>query len=238
MLKKINRLVITSGPTREWIDPVRFISNPSSGQTGYQIAQAAKNKYTGLFEEIILISGPGDSKFRSLPGIVNISVDTTSDMLEAVHASVDNHTLLIMAAAPADFSPAEFKNQKIKKPTDDTDSAKENSEEYGYSINLKAAPDILLTLKNAEYTDFIKVGFAAETENLEEYAKGKLLRKNLDYIAGNFVNRDHTGFSSSENCYYIYGADNSEKILGPAPKSELSESLLEYIIRREIRVSD
>jgi phosphopantothenoylcysteine decarboxylase/phosphopantothenate--cysteine ligase len=245
MKKKFNRIVITSGPTREWLDPVRFISNPSSGQTGYQLAIAAKKNYGNLFEEIILISGPGDSRYRNVPGIVNITVESTLDMQRATEASIDNNTILFMAAAPADFTPIETKNQKMKKSTESNDSAfsraidKENKEkdisEISGIINVAFKPtsDILLSIKDVKYSNFLKIGFAAETEKIEEYAKGKLVTKNLDYIVANYVNKDQIGFGSSDNSYYIFGKDGSEFKLAPAPKSDLSAMLLDLIIKIE-----
>ncbi len=220
---KIKRLVITSGPTREWIDPVRFISNPSSGQTGWQLARYAQEFCAEYFEEIILISGPGDPAYRRVPGIINIFVESVNDMLRAVTDCAGSHTLLIMAAAPADFIPAEVKTQKIKKATEGGAGP--------ISIEFKPAPDILMSLKNTLYTDFIKVGFAAETQNTEENAKLKLKNKNLNFIAANTVYKDHSGFGSGENTLTVYAKDGTEKKIGPASKEKLAAELMEFLLK-------
>lgn len=210
------RLVVTSGPTREWLDPVRFISNPSSGRTGFELAR----KGLRLFKEVVFISGPGHPDYREVKGAVNIIVDSTNEMAKAVQKSVGPDTLLIMAAAPADFT---LKNP-VKKKMKKTEST---------TLELKLDPtiDILLSIKDKKYKNFFRVGFAAETQNVKKYALDKLHRKNLDLICGNRVYREVHGFSRDENTLSVFDRNEKEHTIGPGKKSQNAASLLKFIIR-------
>ncbi len=210
------RLVVTSGPTREWIDPVRFISNPSSGRTGWGIARRGL-KY---FKEVVFISGPAHHKYISVQGAKNILVDTTEEMKAAVHKSIKSKTLLIMAAAPADFTPDRTSDSKIKKT-----AAKQ--------LNVKLVPttDILKSLKDHGARDFYRVGFAAETDHVSENALDKLERKGLDFICANQVFKESQGFGEHANTLHLLGHDGELRQFGPGDKLKIADDLLKYLIR-------
>lgn len=219
MPARIRRLVVASGPTREWLDPVRFITNPSSGQTGWELARF------GLAHadigEVILISGPGLDRFRTLENAQNVEVDTTAEMATVVRASLCDNCLLFMAAAPADFTPSKPSELKIKKEQMDR-----------MQIELSRTEDILKSLIPiaTELENLHRVGFAAETDHMEEHALKKLNQKNLDFICANHVYKITHGFGSHENTLLVLGKHGSRKILGPSPKSDLAQTLLNYII--------
>lgn len=211
------RLVVTSGPTREWIDPVRFISNPATGQTGWQIAKAGISLG---FKEVVLISGASRFPFQFLEGARNISTDTTEDMANAVFQESREQTILVMAAAPADFTPVEVRNTKTKKTESDT----------GIQLQLKPTTDILMACRGFDFPQYYRIGFAAETDNVKEYAREKLKRKELDFICANEVFRDNQGFAAGENALLVLGKDGSEKHIGPVSKDKLARELLIYLI--------
>jgi len=176
------RVVITAGPTREAIDPVRYISNHSSGKMGYALARACAE--AGAYTT--LISGP-----TNLPcpdHCERINVESAEQMHAAALDQMGNCDLFIAAAAVADYRPLNIAEQKIKKQTDcDT-----------MTIELVKNPDIVATIANHEKRPFT-VGFAAETQNVEAYARGKLERKNLDLVIANDVSDPEIGFNSEEN---------------------------------------
>jgi phosphopantothenoylcysteine decarboxylase/phosphopantothenate--cysteine ligase len=211
------KAVVTGGPTREWLDPVRFISNPSTGKMGVEIAAAC----AGRARETVFIHGPID------PGLVAgrpfrcVSADTTADMLEAVLREIDNNTVLIMAAAPADYSPVKKADQKIKK-----DRAK-------ITLELKKTPDILKEVaamkKRAGRMNVFTVGFAAETNNIEEYALKKLKEKDLDMICLNDVSRLGAGFGSDTNIITIFFKSGTRVELPMMTKGEVAARILEEI---------
>lgn len=210
------RLVVSSGPTREWIDPVRYISNPSSGRTGWAIA----TKGVSLFKEVIFISGPVISKYSSVKNATNIHVDTTEDMAKAVHEWIGDKTILIMAAAPADFTARKASDHKIKKTSSES-----------HHIELLPTRDILKSLKGKKFNSFIKVGFAAETNDVENYALKKLKDKKLDYICANQVFKQNMGFGENINTLTIYSKKGSTKTIGPGDKKKLAGQLIKYLIR-------
>lgn len=216
---EIKKFVITAGPTREWFDPVRFISNPSSGKMGIALADAASSR--GYKTE--LIHGPIVEKFLQNKKYSLKDVDTTNDMLEAVLNSLECGTVLIMAAAPADYAPKKYAAQKIKKSGDEI------------VMELIPTPDILLNVKtlrenNPEMNDKIMViGFAAETENIIKHAEEKLKRKKLDLICVNDVSKDGCGFSTETNQLCVIDKFGKMTELPAALKSELAVMLIDLI---------
>lgn len=179
------KIVITAGPTREPIDPVRYISNRSSGKMGYAIASAAVARGC----RTTLISGP--TCLPAPDGVEMIRVTTAAEMGEAVDAAIADADALIMAAAVADFTPANPAAQKLKK-------------DRGLpSIVLQPTRDILASVVRPKKT-FILVGFAAETENIEAHAKRKLSVKHCDFVVANDVSGFATGFDSDENIVTLY----------------------------------
>lgn len=209
------RLIVTSGPTREWLDPVRFLTNSSSGKTGWEVARAA----LGRFREVIYIAGPCDEKYRRVNGAQNIEVTTTEEMGRTVLSALQEHSLLIMAAAPADFTPLHPENQKIKKQPG----------EITRTIELTPTMDILRTAGENPPADCYLVGFAAETTDVETHAREKLLRKKAHFICANEVFRDSKGFGDIPNTLSVFDRFGGQRTIGPLPKADLAVALLDYL---------
>ena len=204
-------VLVTAGPTREPIDPVRYITNRSSGKMGYAIAAAAH----ALGARVIMISGP-----VSLPeprGAEVVRVETAAEMHAATHERVAEADIFIAAAAVSDYRPAEAAAQKIKKTRD------------AMTLELVRSPDILATVAALDEAPFT-VGFAAETENVREYALGKLTNKKLDMIVANRVGSD-CGFDYDDNAAEILWA-GGDKAFEKMPKSELAAGLMDVIVAR------
>jgi len=209
------RVVVSAGPTYEDIDPVRFIGNRSSGKMGFAVAQAAAK----LGAQVVLVAGP-----VSLPtpdGVTRIDVRSAAQMHEAVLAQLPAD-IYIGAAAVADFAPAQAASNKIKKTAgQDT-----------LSLTLVRTRDILADMAAHPQRPTLVVGFAAETDHVEAYARGKLENKRLDLIAANRVGVSGSGFESDDNTLAVYAADGASHVLGPAPKTALAHDLLELIAAR------
>ena len=207
------KVVITAGPTRESIDPVRYISNHSSGKMGYALAQAAIEAGA----QTVLISGPTQ---LAVPDRVEyIGVTSAQDMLEASLAQLNDCTIFIAAAAVADYRPAQTASQKIKKTAEDS-----------ISLTLVKNPDIVATVALSKDKPFT-IGFAAESENLVEYAQEKLHRKNLDMIIANNIANTHIGFNSDDNAVTLI--DHHEKIeLSQRSKQQLARDLIAIISQK------
>jgi len=201
-------VVVTAGPTREAIDPVRYISNRSSGKMGYAMARAAAAQGAN----VILISGP--VSLADPPGMDVYHVTTAQEMFDATHEHVAKADIFIAAAAVADYRPAEAKQQKIKK-TNET-----------ISINLVRCPDILASVAALDTPPFT-VGFAAETEAVEEYARSKLQKKKLDMIVANQVGDDR-GFDRDDNAVSVLW-HNGQMGFPTTAKSELARGLVELV---------
>lgn len=202
------RVLISAGPTQEPIDPVRFISNRSSGKMGYAIAEAARDRGA----EVVLVTGP--SILTPPPGITTVSVTTASEMTDALNRHFPSSTVLIMAAAVADFRPKMQAEQKLKKQG-----------QAEMLLELEATPDILAML-SARRTSQIVVGFAAETEHVVSHAKDKLREKGLDLIIANDVTQAGGGFGSDDNSVIILSAAGEQKVLGLMPKRRLADEIL------------
>ena len=205
------KVVITAGPTREPIDPVRYITNRSSGKMGYAMARAAAAQGA----EVVLISGPVN--LPEPPGIDVRNVLSAQDMYDATHTCVGEADIFIAAAAVADYRPAELKEQKIKK------------NEESMSIDLVRCPDILASVAALAVGPFT-VGFAAETEKVDDYARSKLEKKKLDMIIANRVGSD-CGFDTDDNSVNVIWTDGEQRF-PEARKSELARDLVELIARR------
>ena len=205
------KVVITAGPTREAIDPVRYITNRSSGKMGYAMARAAAAQGA----DVILISGPVD--LPDPPGVEVRNVTTAQEMHDATHDCVKEADIFVAAAAVADYRPKDLKEQKIKK----------NDESM--TINLVRCPDILASVAALDAGPFT-VGFAAETEKVDEYARSKLENKALDMIIANRVGND-CGFDRDDNAVNVLWNDG-EKRYPQAQKSKLARDLVELIAER------
>jgi len=205
-------VLITAGPTREAIDPVRYISNHSSGKMGYAVASAARSAGAS----VILISGPCD--LPAPPGVERVLVESAAEMREAVLSRVEGCDIFIAAAAVADYRPAEKAEQKIKKKT------------KGLELALVRNVDILAEVASRDHPPFT-VGFAAETEALEAHARAKLARKSLDMIAANPVGGPNFGFGVDTNRLHVFWK-GGELDLGEAPKTALAERLVGLVTER------
>ncbi|QFU20706.1 bifunctional phosphopantothenoylcysteine decarboxylase/phosphopantothenate--cysteine ligase CoaBC [Shewanella eurypsychrophilus] len=202
-------ILLTAGPTREAIDPVRYISNHSSGKMGFAIAKAAAD----MGANVSLVSGPVN--LATPAGVNRIDVTSTKDMLDAVMAEVDNHSIFIGCAAVADYRVAKVADEKIKKSSSDMQLA------------LVRNPDILATVASHTPRPFT-IGFAAETQDVERYAKDKLVRKNLDMIAANDVSSSELGFNADSNALKVIWAKGQQD-LPATDKHTLAKQLLELI---------
>jgi len=202
------RVLVSAGPTHEPIDPVRFISNRSSGKMGYAIAEAARDRGA----EVVLVTGP--SSLTPPPGVTTVSVNTASEMGDALSRHFHSSTVLIMAAAVADFRPKMSAGQKLKKQG-----------KSALVLELESTPDILAML-SARRTSQIVVGFAAETEQVLSHAADKLRGKGLDLIIANDVAQAGSGFGSDDNAVVILSATGEQKALGPMPKRRLADEIL------------
>jgi phosphopantothenoylcysteine decarboxylase/phosphopantothenate--cysteine ligase len=202
------RVLISAGPTRERIDPVRFISNRSSGKMGFAVAQAAREAGA----EVLIVSGPVN--LPTPPGVRRVDVESAADMLAAVLREVEGTDIFISTAAVADYRPAHPAEQKIKKTSDTLD------------LCMERTSDVLATVAARPDRPFV-VGFAAETESVEQNARLKLMKKNLDMIAANEVGHDKA-FDCEDNQLIVLGR-NSRHELGKAPKLTLARALVSLI---------
>jgi len=205
-------VLITAGPTREPLDPVRFLTNRSSGKMGYAVARAAQ----AAGARVILVSGP--VHLDPPPGVTCLRVERAEEMREAVMAQVDGADVFIATAAVADYRPAAQATGKIKK----SDGA--------LSLVLEPTPDILAEVAALQRRPFT-VGFAAETERMAEYAEDKRRRKNLDLIAANRVDDQGMGFDSDDNALTVFWEGGSRE-LPRQPKTRLAVALVELIAER------
>ena len=208
-------ILLTAGPTREAIDPVRYISNHSSGKMGFAIAEAA----LALGAEVTLVAGP--VSLDSSAAIKRIDVDSANEMLDAVMSAIDHADIFISVAAVSDYRLKKIETQKIKK-TDDA-----------MQLSLVRNPDILKSVANLQNRPFC-VGFAAETNNVEEHARGKLADKKLDMIAANHVgDANNPVFGSNTNALDVYwNQDNGFRQIESADKLSVAHSLLGIIAER------
>lgn len=205
--------VITAGPTREAIDPVRYISNHSSGKMGYAIAKAALNSGA----KVTLISGPVN--IEAPAGCDLINVDSAVEMHQAAIDNAGSAHIFIGCAAVADYRVAEVAEQKIKKSAD------------AMQISLIKNPDIIADVAKLADKPFT-VGFAAETQDVEQYAKGKLKNKNLDLIAANNVSIAGQGFNSDDNALTVFGANDFVQPLALNNKLQLAQDLVSVIAKQ------
>jgi len=204
-------VLVTAGPTREPIDPVRFISNPSSGKMGFAIARAAEQRGA----KVILITGP-----TQLPDLLNIDivrVETAKEMAAAVFKHLSAARIIIKTAAVSDYRPKEYVGQKIKKGEDEK------------ILVLKKNEDILRELGKRKQGRLL-IGFAAETEELEKNATTKLAEKNLDLIVGNIVGSPDSGFEADTNTVTLFYRDGKKEALSTMEKDQVAHLLLDRVL--------
>jgi len=206
------RVLVTAGPTREYIDPVRFISNPSSGKMGYEIARAAQRRGA----EVTLVSGP--TSLADPFGVETIHVTTADEMARAVRERVSDCTIVVAAAAVADYTPAAPSEQKLKKTGE------------MMRIELKRTNDIIQTVANHRQSGQVVAGFAAETDNVIENARNKLSSKGIDLIVANEVGGSAGGFASDENAAtLLYGNGRPDESIPLTSKSSLAATIVERL---------
>ncbi|MFT4655302.1 MAG: phosphopantothenoylcysteine decarboxylase/phosphopantothenate--cysteine ligase [Kangiellaceae bacterium] len=208
-LFKNTHIMITAGPTREEIDPVRYISNHSSGKMGFAIARAAQQ----LGATVTLIAGP--VSLPTPPNVLRKDVISAEDMLSAVHENISQQHIFIACAAVADYKVNKISKQKLKKQGEDI------------TLSLTQNPDILKSVAFLENPPFT-VGFAAETQNIESYAKSKLEKKKLNMIAANDVSNADLGFNSDRNALIVLSRNNTQH-LAPNSKYLLAMELLKLV---------
>jgi phosphopantothenoylcysteine decarboxylase / phosphopantothenate---cysteine ligase len=205
------RFVVTAGATRERIDPIRFISNRSSGKMGYAIAAAA----VAQRHDVILISGPAAI---SPPGAAEfISITSAEEMFEAVKSATRKCDVFVMCAAVADYKPASVSPLKMKK------------KRGALALKLKPTRDILASLPKRRR--FLVVGFAAETHNLANHAQKKLRAKNCDAIVANDVSKREFGMESDENEVTIFFRGGEKQKISRAPKKIIARELVKIFVK-------
>ena len=203
------KILINAGPTRESIDPVRFITNHSTGKMGYALAAAAVK----AGHEVTLVSGP--VALTPPAGLKQlIRIVTAAEMAEAMKQAFPDAELTILCAAVADYRPKFYSASKLKK------------QEGGMLLELERTEDIALTLGKLKKPGQLLTGFAAETDDVEQNARKKLTGKNFDWIAANRVGIPGSGFGSDTNTVKLYAADGSMTDLGTGLKTELADRLI------------
>ena len=203
------RILVTAGPTREAVDAVRFLSNKSTGRMGYALAKAAVE----AGHDVILVSGP--VALTPPDGLLEfVPVVSAADMAEAVKSRAADCGMIVMCAAVADYTPAHPVDHKMKKA------------DGNLFLELKRTEDILKTLGQRKKPGQILVGFAAETDDLEQYAREKLAAKNLDWIAANDVSRPDRGFAADANAVTLFAADGRRFDLPLQSKDAIAKRML------------
>ncbi|MEE8160222.1 MAG: bifunctional phosphopantothenoylcysteine decarboxylase/phosphopantothenate--cysteine ligase CoaBC, partial [Acidobacteriota bacterium] len=215
LLKK--RVLITAGPTIEALDPVRFISNRSSGKMGYALAREAHLRGA----QVVLISGP--THLEPPEGVKLVGVRSASEMAKAVFHHFPDSDVVVMAAAVSDFTPASVSSEKLKK------------EDVEPVIQLERTVDILKELGQRKESQFL-VGFSAESGPVREMARKKLKEKGLDLIVGNNISRDDQGFQSEFNQVILIDCEGKEEELPRLPKTEIAGILWDRIQNLESRI--
>lgn len=210
---KGKKVLVSAGPTREAIDPVRYISNHSSGKMGYSVARAAE--YRGA--DVTLITGP--TNLLPVAGVTMIRTTSAHEMADAVFGEADDADIIIKVAAVADYHPKHISEHKIKK------------EEDAVNLTLDKNPDILKELGSRKKDQFL-VGFAAETRDLDKNAKKKAEEKNLDMIVGNIVGGASSGFGHDTNQVTFYFKDGTKENLPLLPKDEVAHTLFDRVLER------
>jgi phosphopantothenoylcysteine decarboxylase/phosphopantothenate--cysteine ligase len=215
---KDRKVIVTGGPTVESLDPVRFISNRSTGKMGRALADETARRAG----ETVFVHGPMHESLLEDAGYRMVSVESTEDLLEAVRNELTPNAVLIMAAAPADYRPVERSARKIKKKSDEM------------TLRLVKNPDILKTVASIRQSNFsmksvFLVGFAAETDDIEGYALGKLREKDLDMICVNDVGRRDAGFGVDTNIVTIFTKPGERIELPLLSKHDTAARILDIV---------
>ena len=216
------RFLITAGPTREWLDPVRFLSNPSSGKMGYALAQAARE--AGAV--VKLVSGP--VALAAPRGVALVRVETAAEMAREVFRRAKYADIIILSAAVADWTPVNRARQKMKKEAGGKRKTK-------LVLTLKPTVDIAATLGKSLQPGQVLAGFAAETQRVQANAREKMERKNFDMIVANDVSRPGTGFGSDCNEIILIGRDGAVERPRRASKLALARGIVKRVCEARAR---
>lgn len=211
------RILVTAGPTREFLDPVRYLSNRSSGRMGFALAEAARERGA----QVVLVSGP--TTLASPAGVTHLPVVSAEEMRDAVYRQFPTATVLIMAAAVADYRPAVTSSGKIKKTG------------QPFSLPLEPTPDILEGAGTIKREGQIIVGFAAETRDLEAQARDKMARKRMDLVAANDISETGAGFDGETNRVLFLTSDGEREWTPCEPKRVIAHRLLDWVLRIRMR---
>jgi phosphopantothenoylcysteine synthetase/decarboxylase len=206
------KFLISAGPTREPLDPVRYLSNRSSGKMGYAIAAAALEEN----HQVVLVSGP--VAIAAPAGAESVPVTTSEEMFSALSARIDECDIFVMCAAVCDYKPVQVAREKLPK------------QRAAFALQLEPTRDLLHSLTSLPHRCFV-VGFAAETQSLTTNARRKLIAKKCDLLVANDVSRAGLGMEAEENELVIFSPNEEPETLMRAKKTELARSLLKKILR-------
>ena len=208
---KDKKVLVTAGPTKEFIDPFRCLTNPSTGKMGIAIA----NECAKRGAEVILVSSIDDDSISNK--VKKVKITSTNDMFQAVRDNFKNCDFVIKAAAVSDYTPVQVFDKKVKK------------QDGNLSIEFKRTQDILKYVGDNKSDNQKVIGFAAETNNLIEYAKEKIIKKNLDYIVANDISKKDIGFGSEDNEVYIIDKHNNIKKIDKNSKNNIAKAIIDEI---------
>ena len=208
---KGKRVLVTAGPTKEFIDPFRCLTNPSTGKMGISIA----NECTRRGAEVILVSSVDNDSISN--NVKKVKITSTNDMFEAVKNNFKDCDFIIKAAAVSDYTPVRVFDKKVKK------------QDGNLSIEFKRTQDILKYVGDNKSDNQKVIGFAAETNNLIEYAKEKIIKKNLDYIVANDISKKDIGFGSEDNEVYIIDKHDNIKKIDKNSKNNIAKAIIDVI---------
>ena len=208
---KDKKVLVTAGPTKEFIDPFRCLTNPSTGKMGIAIA----NECAKRGAEVILVSSIDDDSISNK--VKKVKIISTNDMFEAVKNNFKDCDFIIKAAAVSDYTPVQVFDKKVKK------------QDGNLSIEFKRTQDILKYVGDNKSDNQKIIGFAAETNNLIGYAKEKIIKKNLDYIVANDISKKDIGFGSEDNEVYIIDKHNNIKKIGKNSKNNIAKAIIDEI---------
>ena len=208
---KNKKVLVTAGPTKEFIDPFRCLTNPSTGKMGIAIA----NECAKRGAEVILVSSINDDSISNK--VKKVKIISTNDMFEAVKNNFKDCDFIIKAAAVSDYTPVQIFDKKVKK------------QDGNLSIEFKRTQDILKYVGDNKTDNQKVIGFAAETNNLIEYAKEKITKKNLDYIVANDISKKDIGFGSEDNEVYIIDKHNNIKKIDKSSKNNIAKAIIDEI---------
>ena len=208
---KDKKVLVTAGPTKEFIDPFRCLTNPSTGKMGISIA----NECARRGAEVILVSSVDNDSISN--NVKKVKITSTNDMFEAVKNNFKDCDFIIKAAAVSDYTPVQIFDKKVKK------------QDGNLTIEFQRTQDILKYVRDNKHEGQKIIGFAAETNNLIEYAKEKIVKKNLDYIVANDISKKDIGFGSDDNEVYIIDRHDNIKKIDKSSKNNIAKAIVDEI---------